>query len=194
MEGWATGRHDNAVRYASEFSRLGLDGQLELPAVAAECESVWNQFTVRVRAGRDAFQQHLTRLRVGSAIYYPIPLHLQECYADLGYTTGTLPVTEQAAEEVLSLPVFAELEIQEQDRVIQAAAEFCGIEYSMETRTVRRSDQLNLRCSGTLEILLAATGTQRDQGTENQTQENNRPSHGRFFQLESIRPPRRSGR
>ena len=77
LEGWATGRHDNAVRYASEFSRLGLDGQLELPAVAAECESVWNQYTVRVRAGRrDAFQQHLTRLPrwVGNLLSHSIAL------------------------------------------------------------------------------------------------------------------------
>jgi dTDP-4-amino-4,6-dideoxygalactose transaminase len=134
LEGWATGRHDNAVRYAGEFSRLGLDKQLGLPGVAAECESVWNQYTVRVPAGRrDAFQQHLAQRQVGSAIYYPIPLHLQACFADLNYQPGSLPVSEQAAQEVLSLPVYAEMGIEEQDRVIRAAAEFCGVEYSLET-------------------------------------------------------------
>lgn len=134
LEGWATGRHDNAVRYASEFSRLGLDEKISVPTVASDCESVWNQYTVRLPAGqREAFQQHLAERKIGAAIYYPIPLHLQACFADLGYQVGSLPVTEQATAEVLSLPIFAELTLQEQDAVIRAAAEFCGIEYSQET-------------------------------------------------------------
>jgi len=134
LEGWATGRHDNAIRYTCEFSRLGLDQQLGVPIVAEGCESVWNQYTVRVPGGRrDELQQHLAQRQVGSAIYYPIPLHLQECFAELGCSAGSLPVTELAAGEVLSLPVFAELAIQEQDRVIQAMAEFCGVEYSQES-------------------------------------------------------------
>jgi len=134
LAGWASGRQRNAVRYASEFSRLGLAAQIGLPAVPAACQSVWNQYTVRIPAARrDALQQHLAQRQVGSAIYYPIPLHLQDCFSKFGYQTGSLPVAEQAAQEVLSLPVFAELTIQEQDRVIEAAAEFCGIEDSLET-------------------------------------------------------------
>lgn len=138
LDSWATGRQRNAARYVSEFARLGLGeqlGRLALgrPTVANGCESVWNQYTVRLTAERrDAFQQHLAGRQIGSAIYYPIPLHLQECFADLGYESGSLPVTEQAAREVLSLPIFAELTTQEHDRVVQAAAAFCGVEYSRE--------------------------------------------------------------
>jgi len=133
LESWESGRADHAFRYHREFSRLGLDSQLGLPQVAAECQSVWNQYTIRVPAGRrDALQQHFAERQVGSAIYYPIPLHLQDCFADLNYRRGSLPVTEQAALEVLSLPVYAELTTAEQDRVIEAAAEFHGTEYSRE--------------------------------------------------------------
>ncbi|NOZ41171.1 MAG: DegT/DnrJ/EryC1/StrS family aminotransferase [Planctomycetes bacterium] len=128
---WATGRQRNAARYESEFARLELREQLRVPTVADECKSVWNQYTVRLPAERrNAFQQHLAERQIGAAIYYPIPLHLQECFADLGYEQGSLPVTELAAKEVLSLPIFAELATLEQDRVIQATSEFCGVEYS----------------------------------------------------------------
>jgi len=134
LESWAEGRREHAAHYGAAFARWGLDQQLELPAVAAGCESVWNQYTVRVREGRrDALQQHLAERQIGSAIYYPIPLHLQECFADLGYQSGSLPVTELAAEEVLSLPVFAELTRQEQQRVVGALAEFYGVEYRADS-------------------------------------------------------------
>lgn len=131
LDGWAAGRQRNADRYAREFTRLGLDQQLTAPTVAEGCTSVWNQYTVRIPEGRrDAFQQHLAERQVGAAIYYPIPLHLQECFADLGYVEGSLPVTEQAAQEVLSLPIFAELTDQELGRVLEVIAEFYGVEYS----------------------------------------------------------------
>jgi dTDP-4-amino-4,6-dideoxygalactose transaminase len=127
---WAEGRQRNAVRYDEEFSRLGIDRQLGLPQVASGCNSVWNQFTIRVPEGRrDALQQHLAERKIGSAIYYPVPLHLQECFTELGYPTGSLPATEQAAAEVLSLPIYAELTSSGQDRTIRAIAEFLGVEY-----------------------------------------------------------------
>ncbi|MGI9429428.1 MAG: DegT/DnrJ/EryC1/StrS family aminotransferase [Bythopirellula sp.] len=136
LDGWAAGRQSNANRYQQEFLRLGLDQQLTIPTIAAGCESIWNQFTIRVNNGRrDALQQHLTERKIGSAIYYPIPLHLQDCFADLGYQAGSLPVTEQAAHEVLSLPVFAALRADEQDRVIEEIAAFCGVEYTTDTQT-----------------------------------------------------------
>ncbi len=130
LDGWAGRRQQNAARYSSELTRLGLSEQLGIPTVTDACNSVWNQYTVRLPAERrDAFQKHLAERQIGSAIYYPIPLHLQECFTDLGYEQGSLPVTEQAAEEVLSLPIFAELTTQEHDRVVQATADFCGVEY-----------------------------------------------------------------
>ena len=133
LDEWAAGRHQNAQRYAKEFSRLDLDQRLGIPQVSESCHSVWNQYTVRVHEGRrDDLQKHLADQKIGSAIYYPIPLHQQECFAELGYQPGDLPVTEQAAQEVLSLPIFAELTKQEQDRVIQSLAEFYGISYVVD--------------------------------------------------------------
>ena len=78
-------------------------------------DHVWNQYTVRVTDGRrDALQKYLAERKIGSAIYYPVPLHLQKCFAALGYEPGSLPVTEQACREVLSLPVYPELTAAEQ--------------------------------------------------------------------------------
>ena len=128
LNDWAAGREQHARRYAAQFARLGVDRHIGLPQVAPECVSVWNQFTIRVPGGRrDALQQFLNERKIGSAVYYPIPLHLQQCFADLGYQRGDLPVSEQAAEEVLSLPIYAEMTRDEQDRVIGAIAEFCGV-------------------------------------------------------------------
>ncbi len=126
LDRYAAGRTKNAVRYASRFRQLGLEGVVDLPEVAANCGTVWNQFTVRVRSGRrDALQKFLGDRKIGSAIYYPIPLHLQDCFADLEYREGDLPHTEQAAKEVLSLPIFAELTSEEQEAVIDSVAAFC---------------------------------------------------------------------
>jgi dTDP-4-amino-4,6-dideoxygalactose transaminase len=127
LDDWAAGREQNARRYAAQFARLGIDRQLGLPQVADGCATVWNQFTIRVPAGRrDGLQQYLSDRKIGSAIYYPIPLHLQKCFAALGCQPGSLPHSEQAAEEVLSLPIYPEMTRDEQDRVVGAIAEFCG--------------------------------------------------------------------
>ena len=129
LDGWANARQQNAERYATEFARLGIDTRLVVPQVAKDCQSVWNQYTVRVPGGRrDQLQKFLSDRKIGSAIYYPVPLHLQQCYAELGYQPGSLPVTEQAAEEVLSLPIFAELTDAEMNSTITSIATFLGIE------------------------------------------------------------------
>src|SRR5688500_2897526 len=128
LDDWAAGREQNARRYAAQFARLGIDRYLGLPQVAPECVSVWNQFTIRAPGGlRDSLQQYLSDRKIGSAVYYPIPLHLQKCFAELGCQRGMLPVSEQAADEVLSLPIFPEMTREEQDRVIGALAEFYGV-------------------------------------------------------------------
>ena len=126
VDRWAAERLQHAERYAAAFASRDLSDTIVVPAVADDCQSVWNQYTVRVQAcRRDALRQFLADRKIGSAIYYPIPLHLQTCFADLRYETGSLPNTEQASEEVLSLPVFPELTPAEQDTVIDAVAEFC---------------------------------------------------------------------
>jgi dTDP-4-amino-4,6-dideoxygalactose transaminase len=128
LDEWAAGREQNARRYAAQFGRLGIDRQLRLPQVADGCASVWNQFTIRVPGGRrDELQRLLNERKIGSAVYYPIPLHLQKCFAELGCRRGSLPVSEQAADEVLSLPIFPEMTREEQDGVIAALADFCGV-------------------------------------------------------------------
>jgi len=122
---WAEARCERAERYASSLASLGLGDRLATPTVASGVTSVWNQYTVRVTGGRrDDLQQALAAAGIGSAIYYPVPLHLQACFAALGYQPGDLPHTERAADEVLSLPMFPEMTAAEQQRVVGAVGEF----------------------------------------------------------------------
>jgi dTDP-4-amino-4,6-dideoxygalactose transaminase len=126
VDAWAAARERHARRYAEAFAERGLSNSIVAPRVAADCKSVWNQYTIRVLGGRrDRLQQHLTERQIGSAIYYPVPLHLQKCFASLGYGERSLPATEQACREVLSLPVYPELTAAEQDAVIDAITDFC---------------------------------------------------------------------
>jgi dTDP-4-amino-4,6-dideoxygalactose transaminase len=126
LDGWAAARAAHAARFGQAFAELGLDDVIVPPAAAPNCRHVWNQYTVRVLNGRrNALQQYLADRKIGSAIYYPVPLHLQKCFAGLGYDEGSLPVTEQACREVLSLPVYPELTATEQETVIEAIADFC---------------------------------------------------------------------
>jgi dTDP-4-amino-4,6-dideoxygalactose transaminase len=100
---------------------------LSLPAAAAGCRHVWNQYVVRVPDGRrDALRAYLAERKIGSEIYYPVPLHLQKCFSTLGYGPGSLPASERAAAETLALPIFPELTAQEQQAVVDAIAEFFG--------------------------------------------------------------------
>ena len=93
--------------------------------VGPESESIYNQYTIRA-ARRDALQNHLKNLGIGTAIYYPLPLHLQPCFAYLGYRRGQFPEAERASDEVLSLPVYPELSHTQQDEVIAAVRGFYG--------------------------------------------------------------------
>jgi dTDP-4-amino-4,6-dideoxygalactose transaminase len=136
LDQWAQARGHHAQRYAEELANRGLTEQIVAPAVDGDCRHVWNQYTVRVSGGRrDALQKYLAERKIGSAVYYPVPLHLQECFATLGGRADTLPVTEQAAREVLSLPVYPELTPAEQQVVIDAIERFCCEEW--QTTTVR---------------------------------------------------------
>jgi dTDP-4-amino-4,6-dideoxygalactose transaminase len=126
LDSWAAARKRHAERYHTEFRQRGLAAEIVVPPMAKECHHVWNQYTIRVKNGRrDALQKFLADRKIGSAIYYPVPLHLQKCFAALGYEEGSLPVTEQACREVLSLPVYPELTAAEQGTVIDSISEFC---------------------------------------------------------------------
>jgi dTDP-4-amino-4,6-dideoxygalactose transaminase len=126
LDAWAAARERHAQTYAEEIAARELGEQIIVPTVDKGCRHVWNQYTVRVSGGRrDALQKYLTERNIGSAIYYPVPLHLQECFASLGYRAGSLPNTEQASREVLSLPIYPELAPAEQRRVVDAIEQFC---------------------------------------------------------------------
>jgi dTDP-4-amino-4,6-dideoxygalactose transaminase len=106
LEAWHDGRRRNAAFYDSVLAGLPIG----LPVVRPHNDSIFNQYTIRVPAGkRDALQNCLTEAGIGTLIYYPVPLHMQECFAHLGCKEGDLPHSEAAAREVLSIPVFPEL-------------------------------------------------------------------------------------
>ena len=116
---WTQRRAENAKRYGELIRAAGLESQLILPAVDPRCHHIWNQFTIRIPGGRrDAVKTELAAAGVGTEIYYPVPLHLQKCFQTLGYCPGSLPHTEKAAREVLSLPIFPELTAIEQETVV----------------------------------------------------------------------------
>ncbi len=125
LEQWTTGRQRKAQQYELMFLDAGLSEQIEVPFVRSNARHIFHQFVIRVRDGRrDALRAHLTERGVGTDVYYPAPLHLQECFAYLGYKEGDFPVAEQAAKETLALPVYPELTDEQQDYVVNAIAKF----------------------------------------------------------------------
>jgi len=124
LAAWSAARRAHADYYTRAFRDLA--PHVIPPAIEGSNESIYNQYTIRAER-RDALQAHLTARGIGSDIYYPLPLHLQPCFAYLGYRAGQLPESERAAREVLSLPVFPELTQHQQDEVIGAIREFYGV-------------------------------------------------------------------
>lgn len=121
---WSDARRANAAFYDEALA--GID-EIRTPVITPANESIFNQYTIRVGNGkRDALAGFLRERGVGSSIYYPLPLHLQECFAHLGYSEGQFPHSEQAAREVLSLPVFPELEPAELEHVAASIRAFFG--------------------------------------------------------------------
>ena len=117
---WSARRRAHATYYSQALA--GVRG-VKVPVTDPANEHIFHQYTLRVER-RDALQAHLKSQGVGSAIYYPVPLHLQPCFAHLGYAPGRLPVAEQAAHEVLSLPVYPELTTPQLDYVIDTIRGF----------------------------------------------------------------------
>jgi dTDP-4-amino-4,6-dideoxygalactose transaminase len=119
MEKWTRERQ----RIAKRYSELLADTPLQLPAQASFAESVWHLYVVR-HPRRDDLKKFLDENGVGCALHYPLPLHLQKCYASLGYKTGDFPVAEKAARECLSLPIYPELTDGQIQRVTDVVKEF----------------------------------------------------------------------
>ncbi len=120
LESWSAARRAHAKYYDDAFADLG---GVRTPVIDSKNESIYNQYTLRVEK-RDQLQEHLKSRGIGSAIYYPVPLHLQPCFDYLGYKKGAFPESEKAAAEVLSLPVYPELTRTQQDEVIEAVHDF----------------------------------------------------------------------
>lgn len=120
LDKWTEGRAKNAARYAELIRAAGLDDVIQLPTVLPDRRHVFNQFTTRITGGRRASViQSMKEQQIGCAVYYPIPLHMQKCFAYLGYKQGDLPEAEQAASEVLSLPIYTELPAVHLERVVE---------------------------------------------------------------------------
>lgn len=118
-------RRDNAARYMDMFTAAGIADEIGLPYRDPAAYHVWNQFSLRISGNRrDALRQYLTEQQVGSEIYYPIPLHRQQCFTSLGYAEGSLPETERAAAEILHIPVYPEMTSAEQDQVVATISRF----------------------------------------------------------------------
>lgn len=110
LDSWTEGRQKNAEEYRRIFAANGLDGKVVLPSEAPyTTRHIYNQFSILVKDGRrDAVKAALQAANVGCDIYYPVPLHMQECFAGLGYRKGDLPVSEAVADEILALPIYPE--------------------------------------------------------------------------------------
>ena len=125
LDHWTFLRQTNADRYTELFQEAGLHRTLVLPVANPGMRHVWNQYVVRVPDGlRTPLREALTEAHIGTEIYYPLGLHQQECFRYLGYQPDDLPETRRAAEEVLALPIFPELQAEEQRFVVARIAAF----------------------------------------------------------------------
>lgn len=126
LAGWNAARRRNAVQYREAFDSKGLGDFLTPPVPPSpdlENSHIYHQYVIRCKS-RDALMAHLQSEGIGCAIYYPVPLHLQECFAYLGYQAGDFPVSESASKESLALPIFPELRPEEIEAVVNAIGDF----------------------------------------------------------------------
>lgn len=135
LDAWTAARQRNAARYRTLFAEAQIplatgseDESLEpnairLPFEAEERRHIYNQFVISL-ARRDELQEHLKERRIGTEIYYPVPLHLQECFAGLNHRAGDFPLSERATRETLALPIYPELTVMQQKSVVEAIREF----------------------------------------------------------------------
>ena len=123
LAAWTEGRRANAARYRRLFHDAGLDAAVTLPTEAPDRLHIFNQFVIRT-ADRDGLKRHLDEQGIGNEIYYPVPFHLQPCFADLGYRAGAFPHAERAAADSLAIPVYGELTLEQQEAVVAAVGQF----------------------------------------------------------------------
>ena len=124
LDSWSDARKANADYYRQLFTDAGLTEQITLPFERENVRHIYNQFVIRVPERRDELKQFLTENEIGSDIYYPVSLHLQECFDYLNLKSGDFPESERASRETLALPIFPELKREQQDFVVSKIAEF----------------------------------------------------------------------
>jgi dTDP-4-amino-4,6-dideoxygalactose transaminase len=137
---WTDGRRANAARYRSLFGQVGpgrLDAAIALPVEPGDRRHIFNQFVIRA-AGRDRLKAYLDERGIGNEIYYPVPFHLQPCFAGLGYRRGQFPHAERAADEVLAIPIYPELTKAQQEHVVEAIDGFLEQELPRPALAERR--------------------------------------------------------
>lgn len=124
LDAWTERRQANAAYYRKLFTDAGLTEQIGLPFEREGVRHIYNQFVIRIPKRRDELKKFLTENDIGTDIYYPVSLHLQECFAYLGYREGDLPESESASRETLALPIYPELKRDQQEYVVQKIGEF----------------------------------------------------------------------
>lgn len=124
LDNWSDKRKANADFYRELLDDAGIAGQIIPPFERENVRHIYNQFIVRVPNDRDALREYLAGHGIGTDIYYPVPLHLQKCFAFLGYGEGDFPEAERAARETLALPIFPELKPEQQQYVVAKIAAF----------------------------------------------------------------------
>ncbi len=123
LASWTSGRRANAARYRTLFESAGLAGAVALPQEPDDRLHIFNQFVIRTPF-RDALKAHLDANGIGNEIYYPVPFHVQPCFADLSFRAGDFPHAERAAAECLAIPIYSELTAAQQERVVGVIGEF----------------------------------------------------------------------
>jgi dTDP-4-amino-4,6-dideoxygalactose transaminase len=125
LDAWSASRQANATRYRRLFAEAGLvqSGAMQLPVEVSHRRHIYNQFVIRAER-RDELLAHLKEHDIGSEIYYPVPLHLQQCFAQLGYREGDFPASEAAARETLALPIYPELTNEQAAYVVDCIRRF----------------------------------------------------------------------
>ena len=119
---WTAMRQANAARYDALLMSAGLFDRVAVPSAPSDCRHIFNQYIVRV-PDRDRVRAFLADRGIGTEIYYPVPFHLQECFAGLGHHRGDFPHAETAAASTLALPIYAELTADQQAAVVGALAD-----------------------------------------------------------------------
>ena len=125
LDEWTAGRQKNARYYDEKLAAAGLDGKVSTPVTRTGSRHIYNQYILRVK-DRDALRTHLGDAGIGTEIYYPVPLHMQECFSYLGYSPEDCPESASAAAETIAVPIFPELTTDEQDYVVEKICEFYG--------------------------------------------------------------------